>query len=68
MIKKLLALLIVAATFGFANTAPENTLPSSVYFQDSIKAEQQAARRFVQLRRFRKGRLLYVHEVGYIQL
>ena len=43
MIKKLLALLIVAATFGFANTASENTLPSSVFFQDSIKAEQQAA-------------------------
>ena len=43
MIKKLLALLIVAATFGFANAATGNTLPSSVFFQDSIKAEQQAA-------------------------
>ena len=43
MIKKLLAFLIVATAFGVANAAPGNALPQSPFYQDSVKAEQNAA-------------------------
>ena len=43
MIKKLLALLIIAATFSFANAAPEIDSRPSYFQKDSVYAEQYAA-------------------------
>ena len=43
MIKKLLALLIVAATFGFAEAASANDSRPSYFQKDSVYAEQYAA-------------------------
>ena len=43
MIKKLLALLIIAATFSFANAAPEIDSRPSYFQKDSVQAEQHAA-------------------------